>query len=95
MSETEALPPSSLRNLGAAMDRWLREAGIETVAELRAIGAEAAWARLRFVCGPKVNLIGLYALEAALTDRDWRDLPPDRKAQLQAFARRHRREPAV
>ncbi len=78
--------PSSLRNLGPVADAWLREIGVETVDQLRALGSIAAWARLRFVLGPRVNLNALYALDGALTDHDWRKLPPGRKAELQRVA---------
>nr|WP_045776569.1 TfoX/Sxy family protein [Elstera litoralis] len=83
---TEPGPPSSLRNLGPKTDRMLREVGVETADELRALGAEEAWHRLRFRFGKQVTLIALYALEGALTDRDWRHLPEARRVELKALA---------
>ncbi|MFY8107296.1 MAG: TfoX/Sxy family DNA transformation protein [Elstera sp.] len=77
--------PSSLRNLGPRTDAMLREVGIETVAELRALGAEEAWHRLRFRFGRQVTRVALYALEGALSDRDWRHLPEERLAALKAL----------
>ncbi|WP_395832389.1 TfoX/Sxy family DNA transformation protein [Elstera sp.] len=77
--------PSSLRNLGPRMDQMLREVGIDTVADLRALGAEEAWHRLRFRFGRRVTRVALYALDGALTDRDWRYLPEDRLAILKTL----------
>lgn len=65
------VPPSSLRNLGPATDRWLRE-----------IGRVEAWRRLRFRFGREVNLVLLYAPDGALSGHDWRRLPPGRREAL-------------
>lgn len=78
--------PSRLANLGPKTAAMLREVGIETVADLRALGAEDAWHRLRFRFGKRVTVIALYALEGALTNRDWRHLPDNRRAELKALA---------
>lgn len=75
-----------LRNLGSKTEAMLREVGIETVHNLRALGAEEAWHRLRFRFGKRVTVLALYALEGALTDRDWRHLPEARRAELKALA---------
>lgn len=72
-----------MRNLGPAMARWLAEIDVRTEADLRAIGAVAAWNRLAFVMGRRVSLNALYAMDAALIDTDWRHLSPERKAALQ------------
>jgi len=77
---------AALRNLGPVSRRWLAEAGIETEAELRALGAVAAWQRVKFMFGRQVSLNLLYALEATIAGCDWRALPPETKARLQAEA---------
>jgi hypothetical protein len=54
---------AELRNLGPVTQRRLAEVGIATEAELRRVGAEEAWRRLRFAFGKDVTLNALYALE--------------------------------
>jgi DNA transformation protein len=75
-------PIRQMRNLGPVMERRLREIGIETEDDLRALGSIATWRRLRFVFGRDVSVIALHAMEAALLDCDWRHLPPEVKARL-------------
>ena len=70
-----------LRNLGPRSAAMLASIGIATVGELRAMGAVAAFRRLRFE-GARPSLILLWAMEAGLQDRDWRSLSPDEKRAL-------------
>ncbi len=72
-----------LRNLGPRSAAMLADAGIETVGDLRALGAAGAFRRLRFMGGkPSRNL--LWAMAAGLQGRDWRTLDEDEKAALEA-----------
>lgn len=72
-----------LRNLGPRSAALLADAGIETVGDLRAIGAAGAFRRLRFMGGkPSRNL--LWAMAAGLQGRDWRTLDEAEKAALEA-----------
>jgi DNA transformation protein and related proteins len=75
-----------LRNIGPVGEGWLAEIEVHTAADLRAMGAVEAWRRLRFFIGPHVNLMALIALEAALLDIHWRDLPVARRAELKALS---------
>jgi DNA transformation protein len=75
-----------LRNIGPRSAALLRAAGIDSVENLREIGAVAAYRRLKFVEPRRVSLNMLWALQGALTDRDWRDIPPAEKSCLQADA---------
>lgn len=62
-----------LRNLGGASEKMLVAAGITTEAELRRKGAAAAFVAVkRAGCKPSVNL--LWAIEGALTNRDWKNV---------------------
>lgn len=70
-----------LRNLGPRSRAWLGEVGIETGDDLRRVGSVGAYLRVR-EAGLSASLNLLYALEAALMDIDWRDLPADLKAEL-------------
>jgi DNA transformation protein len=74
-------PIESLRNLGPATGIWLREAGVRTIADLRKMGAVAAYQAVRRrepTCG--LNL--LWALAAGLTGREWRELSDAEKSEL-------------
>lgn len=63
-----------MRNLGPATERMLVEVDICSPEDLRRLGAVAAYRRLKFRFGRGVSLNALYALEGALSDRDWREI---------------------
>ncbi len=75
-----------LRNVGPKSATLLRAAGIDSLEKLREIGAVAAYRRVKFVEPRAVSLNMLWALQGALTDRDWRDIPPAEKNRLRADA---------
>jgi DNA transformation protein len=63
----------NLRNLGPQSAKMLRKAGIVSNNELRSLGSIAAYLAVKRVgCSPSINL--LWALEGALTDRDWKEV---------------------
>ena len=62
-----------MRGLGPATERMLAEIDVTTPDELRALGADEAFRRLRFRHG-HVSLNALHAIKGALTDRDWREV---------------------
>lgn len=72
---------SQMRNLGPATERMLCDVGIKSADDLRAIGAVDAFLRLQFAQSG-VSLNALYAMESALLDIDWRELPRERKSAL-------------
>jgi hypothetical protein len=72
---------AGLRNLGAASARMLADAGIASVARLRKLGTVEAWRRVRTV-HPRASLNLLWALEGALTDRDWQDVARTERTRL-------------
>lgn len=74
-----------LRNLGPKSAEWLIAAGIETIADLRRLGAVAAFQLVRQQ-QPRASLNLLWALAAGLEDRDWRELLPEEKAGLKQQA---------
>ncbi len=76
-------PVETLPNLGAATARWLGEAGIHTVEELRRIGAVAAFEQVRRI-QPEVSLQLLWSLAAALEGRDGNDLSDAEKNDLKS-----------
>ncbi len=74
-----------LRNLGPASARWLNAIGVHTRHDLEKLGAVDAYALLK-AHGYKASLNLVYAIEGALTGRDWNRFPAKRKAQLKAAA---------
>ena len=76
---------AQLPNLGPVMAEKLGRVGVRTEADLRALGAPAAFQRLR-AAGERVSLNALYALDAALEGRHWLDTDEERKQALKAAA---------
>ena len=74
-------PVENLRNLGPRSAAWLHEIGVHTPADLRRLGPALAYQLIR-QRQPSANLNLLWALAAALTDRDWRELSADEKDRL-------------
>ena len=73
-----------LPNIGAYLAGLLRDIGIATPEALHAAGAVEAYARLKFQFPRGVTLNALWAMDAALSNSDWRDLSPERKQALKA-----------
>lgn len=74
-------PVSSIRNLGPASDAAFARAGIQSADELRALGADDAYAKL-LDCGTRPHFIGYYALVMGLQGRPWNDCQGEEKAKL-------------
>ncbi len=53
----------------------LVEAGIPSVAVLKKMGAVAAYRRLKHVAPRETTIVALYALEGAIKDIPWNNLP--------------------
>jgi DNA transformation protein len=83
MSEPEL---AALPNLGPASARWLVGAGIGTEAELRRVGAVAAFNRVAIREGRAATANLLYALYAALEDKHWTEVTQAEKAHLRRAA---------
>lgn len=77
---------ADMRNLGPFMRQALAEIDIVSEADLRAVGALAAFVRLRFRFGRRITYNALWGMEAALAGTDWRDLSAATKARLRAEA---------
>jgi len=74
-----------LRNIGPKSAAWLRQVGLRTAEDLAAVGAVDAYMRVRRA-GFKPGLNLLYAIEGALNDCHWQDVPDARRTQLVAAA---------
>jgi DNA transformation protein and related proteins len=74
-----------VKNLGPVSGGWLKTIGVETRADLEKMGIEAAFEGL-VLQGFNVNALMLYAMEGALTDTNWNEVPDKRKAELRKIA---------
>lgn len=74
-----------LRNIGPKSAAWLRQVGLHTREDLEAAGPVEAFMRVkRAGFKPTMNL--LYAIEGALCDCHWQEVPEPRRQQLVAEA---------
>jgi hypothetical protein len=76
-------PISSIRNLGPTIEADCIRAGIPDAETLRALGTDAAYAKL-LASGTKPHFIGYYVLEMALQGRPWNDCKGAEKDALRA-----------
>jgi DNA transformation protein len=74
---------STIRNLGPAMERAFAKVGVGSAEELRALGPDAAYARL-LAQGSRPHFIGYYVLVMALQGRPWNDCTRAEKDALRA-----------
>jgi DNA transformation protein len=74
-----------IRNVGPKSAAWLRQVGVRTQEDLVRLGAVDAFMKVKRA-GFKPSLNLLYALEGALADCHWADLPEERKTALLAGA---------
>jgi len=83
----------NLRNLGKTSAQWLHAVGIHNVADLRRLGAVEAYRAVKSR-GFRASKVLLYAIEGALSDVHWNDVPAERKEalnkQLEALSSRHK-----
>lgn len=70
-----------LKNLGKTSAQWLHAVGIHNTSDLRRTGAVDAFKAVR-KRGFRATKVLLFAIEAALLDIHWNDLPKDRKEAL-------------
>jgi hypothetical protein len=80
-------PPAAprLRNIGPKSAAWLRQVGLRTLDDLAAVGPVEAYMRVRRAgFRPGLNL--LYAIEGALNDTHWQEVPDARRTELVAAA---------
>lgn len=73
---------ASLSGLGPKTASWLGEVGITTVAELRQVGAVAAYRRLKHRDPKRVSRNALWGLYAALNGIRWTDISVEMKERL-------------
>ena len=72
-----------MRNIGPKSSAWLRQVGLRTREDIAEAGPVDAFLRVkRAGFRPSLNL--LYALEGALVDCHWQEVPEPRRQQLVA-----------
>jgi DNA transformation protein len=72
-----------LKNLGKTSAQWLHAVGIHNAHDLRRLGAASAYSAVR-ARGFRASKVLLYAIEGALLDIHWSELPAAHKAKLNA-----------
>lgn len=72
---------ANLANLGPKSQQMLARAGIHTLADLKALGAVAAYVQTKR-SGARVSLNLLWALEGAVTGLHWQDVARDHRTSL-------------
>lgn len=70
-----------LRNIGPKSAAQLRQVGVRTLDDLRALGSLEAFVKLKRA-GFKPSLNLLYSLEGALLDCHWQQVPDERRSEL-------------
>jgi DNA transformation protein len=73
--------PAKLRNIGPKSAAQLRQIGVRTLDDLRAVGSLEAFIKLKRA-GFKPSLNLLYSLEGALLDCHWQQVPEARRSEL-------------
>lgn len=71
----------TLRNLGKTSAQWLHASGVHTAEDLRRLGAVGAYQAVK-ARGFSASRVLLYAIEGALRDVNWKELPAALKSEL-------------
>ena len=71
-----------MRNIGPKSKQWLASIGVHTLDDVVSLGVVETYQRVKAAYPEKVSLNLLYALQAALLDLPWNELPPDIKREL-------------
>ena len=78
---------NELPNIGPVLAEHLHRAGVETGEQLREMGAEAAFLRIRRTVKPDACLHELEAIAGAAAGVRKAQLPPERKEELRRWLR--------
>ena len=70
-----------LRNLGKTSAQWLHAVGIHNLSDLKRLGAADAYRAVK-ARGFRASKVLLFAIEGALLDVHWNDVPAERKEAL-------------
>jgi DNA transformation protein and related proteins len=73
---------AKIRNIGPVSRRWLASIDVFSLEDLRTLGIDQTMLKL-VLNGANPSLNFAYALQGALLDCHWLEIPPDIKADLQ------------
>ena len=76
---------AKLRNIGPKSAAWLRQVGLRSLEDIAAIGTVEAFMKVKRA-GFKPSLNLLYALEGALQNCHWQEVPDARRDELVSAA---------
>jgi DNA transformation protein len=68
--------------MGPKSKQWLASIGVHTMDDVVNLGVVETYKRVKAAYPEKVSPNLLYALQAALLDLPWNELPPDIKEEL-------------
>jgi hypothetical protein len=70
-----------IKNIGPKSMAWLRQTGIRSLDDLKTTGSLSAYVRIKRA-GFKPSLNLLYAMEGAILDCHWQEIPEARRSEL-------------
>jgi DNA transformation protein and related proteins len=79
------VPSKSVRelsNIGPKTARWLESIGVKTLEDIETLGVIEVYERLKLAYSQKVSLNALWALQGAVLDMPWNQLPESMKETL-------------
>jgi len=71
-----------VKNIGPKNKQWLASIDVRTLDDEVSLGVVQTYKRVKAAYPEKVSLNLLYALQGALLDLPWNELPPDIKEEL-------------
>lgn len=80
-----AASTEKMRNIGPKSAAWLRQVGLRSLDDIAAIGVVETFMKVRRA-GFKPSLNLLYALEGAVLDCHWQEVPDARRTELVSAA---------
>ena len=80
-----AASTEKMRNIGPKSAAWLRQVGLRSLDEIAAVGVVETFMKVRRA-GFKPSLNLLYALEGAVLDCHWQEVPDARRIELVSAA---------
>ncbi len=75
---------SLLPNIGKEIENQLKQVGIETLEQLKEVGSQQAWLRIKEI-DESACINRLYCLEGAIQNMRKSNLAPEKKAELKEF----------
>ena len=77
-----------LSNIGAKTATWLEAIGVKTLEDIEKLGVTEVYERLKLAYPEKVSLNALWALQGAVLDIPWNELPESMKENLKQRIRK-------